>query len=181
MTTARPAPTPNPEAVEELLRIVERLTADERARGQGLDSKTSTLAGFAGTILALTATLGGQLFQGDLGAAEVPTRILFIASVTALAAAATLAVVGVLQPQPRLAVSMDEIERFCDFPLLGSPRMDVQGQMLTTVVTALATERTVNRRKAVATKYAARALVVGFIAVALMAVTLGATATQGGS
>ena len=59
---------PNPEAVEQLLGLVQRFMEDERARGQALDAKTSTLAGFSGAILALTATLGAALFDRDLGA-----------------------------------------------------------------------------------------------------------------
>ena len=167
---------PNPEGVEELLKTVERFVDDERARGQGLDAKTSTLAGFAGTILALTATLGGQLFSSDLGAAETAFRVLFIAAVVALALAAGLAVGGVLRPQRRLAVPIDEIETFGRFPLLGAAKMDVQGQVLVTTIRALDAERATNDRKAALTRYAALALVAGFVAVALLAVTVGVTA-----
>lgn len=170
---------PNPQGVEELLKTVERFVADERTRGQGLDAKTSTLAGFAGTILALTATLGGQLFQNDLGDAEVLFRALFIASVIALALAAALAVGGVLRPQPRLAVEMEEIEAFARFPTLAAERMEIQGQMLVTAIRSLDVERVTNDRKAAITRYAAIALVIGFLLVALLAVTLGATVATG--
>lgn len=169
------SPQPNPEAVDELLKTVERFVADERLRGQGLDTKTSTLAGFSGTILALTATLGGQLFQSDLGHAEILFRALFIASVVALALAAGLAVGGVLRPQPRLAVDIEDIEAFARFPMLAAARLDVQGQMLVTAIRALEAERVTNDRKALVTRYAALALVAGFVLVALLAVTLGAT------
>jgi hypothetical protein len=166
---------PNPETVDELLKLLYRLVDDERARGQGLDAKTSTLAGFSGAILALTATVGSTLFDRDLGDADIGIRGLFIAAVIALAVAATLAVGGVLQPQSRMAISLDEVRRFREFPLIAGPKMDVQGQMLTTTIEALVAERRLNDRKAMLTRYAARALVVGFIAVAAMAVTLGAT------
>lgn len=36
---------PNDGSVNELFQIVERLVDDERSRGQGLETKTSTLAG----------------------------------------------------------------------------------------------------------------------------------------
>jgi hypothetical protein len=166
---------PNPETVDELLKLLYRLVDDERARGHGLDAKTSTLAGFSGAILALTATVGSTLFDRDLGDVAIGIRGLFIAAVIALAVAATLAVGGVLQPQSRMAISLDEVRRFREFPLIAGPKMDVQGQMLTTTIGALVAERRLNDRKARLTRYAARALVVGFIAVAAMAVTLGAT------
>jgi len=169
------AESPNPETVEELLKLLHRLVDDERARGQGLDAKTSTLTGFSGAILALTATVGSTLFDRDLGNAAIEIRGLFIAAVIALAVAATVAVGGVLLPQPRLTISLDDVRLFREFPLIAAPKMDVQGQMLTTAIEALAAERRLNDRKARLTRYAARALVVGFIAVAAMAVTLGAT------
>src|ERR671924_539008 len=53
-------------SVNELFQIVERLVDDERSRGQGLETKTSSLAGFTGAILALTATLGRDLLKLDL-------------------------------------------------------------------------------------------------------------------
>jgi hypothetical protein len=61
------ATEPVEETVTELLRIARDLLADERTRGQTLDAKTATLAGFAGTILALIGTLAASLFRLELG------------------------------------------------------------------------------------------------------------------
>ena len=97
---------PNEGTVKELFQIVERLVDDERSRGQGLETKTSTLAGFTGAILALTSTLGRDLLKLDLGSVgEVVQGGLFAVAVTALAAASVIAVLGVLRPQQRLAVA----------------------------------------------------------------------------
>ena len=54
---------PNEETVAELLATVRGMLDDERTRGQGLDGKSATLAGFTGTILALTSTLSGAMFN----------------------------------------------------------------------------------------------------------------------
>ncbi len=166
---------PNPEAVEQLLGLVQRFMEDERARGQALDAKTSTLAGFSGAILALTATLGAALFDRDLGAIAPAVQALFCAAIVALAAAAILAVAGVLRPQPHLGVSMEDIRRFPEFPLIGTNKVEIQGVMLVTGVDALAHEREINDVKAGRTTHAARALVAGYSAVAVMAVLIALT------
>src|SRR4051794_2359709 len=136
MMASRPD-VPHPEAVEELLELVHRLTNDERTRGQTLDAKTSTLAGFSGAILALTATLGAALFNRHLGAIGPALQALFVVAVATLTAAATLAVGGVLRPQPRLSIAIDDIRRFRDFPLIATPKVEIQGEMLATVIDAL--------------------------------------------
>ena len=166
---------PNPESVEELLGLVHRLMSDERARGQSLDAKTSTLAGFSGAILALTATLGAALFNRDLGTMGFALQCVFVMAVVTLTAAATLAVGGVLRPQPRLSIAIEDIRQFRDFPLIATPKLEIQGQMLATTVDALAVERTINDRKARLSRWAARALVAGYLAVAAMAVLFAVT------
>jgi hypothetical protein len=174
MTGASSA-APNPEAVEELLGVAQRFMADERTRGQALETKTSTLAGFSGAILALTSTLGAALFDRDLGTLAPAVQILFGLGVAALAAAAILAVGSVLVPQAHLGVSMDEIEHFPEYPLIATNKIEIQGQLLVTTVNALAREREINDRKASRTTYAARALVAGYVAVAAMAMLVALT------
>ena len=72
--------------MNELFKIVERLVDDERTRGQGLETKTSTLAGFTGAILALTATLGRDLLKLDLGSVgDVAQGALFALAIATLA------------------------------------------------------------------------------------------------
>jgi hypothetical protein len=168
---------PSEEAVAELLGIAQALLDDERARGQGLDAKTSTLAGFSGAILALTATLGPEIFARTSGAvAEALVRVLYVLTVAALAAGAVLAVAGVLRPQERLAIATQELERFGEFPLIASPRIEIQGRMINTVVEGLIHERRLNDRKARLTRYAGLALAGGFTGVAAQALALGLSA-----
>lgn len=174
--SATDAPVPDPETVDELRQIVDRLLTDERSRGQALDAKTSTLAGFSGAILALTATLGGTLLQArNLGDLEVPIRACFVLAVLALAVASTLAVGGVLRPQHRLALSVAQIRELSGFPMIAASKLEVQGRMMSTVIDALEVERETNGRKAQLTRFVAIALVVGFVSVGAMAVVVGVT------
>jgi hypothetical protein len=169
---------PVPETVSELLRITRDLLADERARGQTLDSKTSTLAGFTGTILAITASLGTGLLDMDLGAVERPLLgALFVLTVGSLAVSALLSVAGVLRPQARLAIDRSELERFGEFPLIAAPTMDVEGRLLNTTVDALLHERSVNDRKGRLTRRAGAVLALGFTGVGLQAMVLGIAAS----
>jgi hypothetical protein len=165
---------PDDATVAELLAMVRGMLDDERTRGQGLDGKSATLAGFTGTILALTATLGAELLDLDLGAVgSAVFQCLYVLSVVALGAASLVALIGVLRPQPRLALAMDEIRRFSEFPLIAQPTVEVQGTMMNTLIDALAHERALNERKARLTRVAAVSLAVGFVAVAAQAITLG--------
>jgi hypothetical protein len=168
---------PSPDAVAELLAMLQRILDDERARGQGLDAKTSTLAGFSGAILALTGTLGPQLFEEPLGAVAEPlVRVLYVLTVAALAVGAVLAVAGVLRPQERLGIATEELERFGQFPLIAAPRIEIQGRMINTMVEALVHERRLNDRKARLTRYTGLFLAIGFAGVAAEALTLGLAA-----
>jgi hypothetical protein len=162
------------QTVAELLAMVRRMLDDERTRGQGLDGKSATLAGFTGTILALTSTLGAALLELELGSVgSALFRVLYVLSVAALGVASLVALIGVLRPQPRLALTMEEIRRFSEFPLIAAPTVEVQGTMMNTLIEALGVERALNERKARLTRIAALCLAVGFVAVAAQAVTLG--------
>ena len=147
---------PDAATVAELLAMVRGMLDDERTRGQGLDAKSATLAGFTGTILALTTTLGAELLDLDLGSVgSAVFQCLYVVSVVALGVASLVALVGVLRPQPRLALAMDEIRRFSEFPLIATPIVEVQGTMMNTLIEALAHERALNERKARLTRVAA--------------------------
>jgi hypothetical protein len=164
---------PKPDAVAELLSIVRGLLADERARGQGLDGKTSTLTGFTGATLALVASLARDVLRPGLGAfAGALAQGLFVATVCALTAAAVLGLAGVLRPQPRLDIAAEELRGFGSFPLIAASRMEIQGQMVNTLVDALLHERALNDRKARLTRRTGVALAIGYAGVAGVAFTV---------
>jgi hypothetical protein len=159
--------------VKELFEIVRALWDDERSRGQGLEAKTSTLAGFTGAILALTATLGREVLTLDLGQVGDPVqRLLFALAVVALVVGALIAVFGVLRPQERRAITVSALRKFSEFPLVASPPVEVQGRMIVTLVNALEHERYVNNRKAKLSRLAGLALAVGLTGVALQALVM---------
>jgi hypothetical protein len=163
---------PNAETVGELLVIVRRLLDDERARGQGLDTKTSTLAGFTGATLAITSGFGHEIATtGAAGITETVLRVSFVVAVVALGASAVISLAVVLRPQQRLAITVDEVERFSQFPLIALEPMEVHGRMINHAAEAMAQERSVNARKAELNKVAVSFLVLGFAALACLSVT----------
>jgi hypothetical protein len=164
---------PNPEAVAELLTIVRGLVNDERSRGQGLDTKTSTLTGFTGATLALVASLARDVLSPGIGAvAAGVAQTLFVASVLALTAAAGFGLGGVLRPQQRLDIAQQELQSFGSFPLIAASRMEIQGRMINTLIEALLHERERNDRKARLTRLTSLALAVGYAGVAAVALTV---------
>jgi hypothetical protein len=164
---------PREDSVEQLFEMAQRLLDDERARGRNLEAKTSTLAGFTGAILALTAGLGRELSRLELGAVGDPlSRAFFLVAVLALATSALIAVIGVLRPQEHLGVTRSQLRRFSQFPLLATPRVEIQGNMIATVVASFESERDLNDRKARYTHHAALALGIGLLGVTAEAVTI---------
>jgi hypothetical protein len=138
-------PHPNPETVHELLVIVRRLLDDERARGQGLDSKTSNLAGFTGATLAIMGGFAGEIATiGLTGLAEAMLRVAFIVAVVALGLSALICMAVILRPQERLAISMEAVRCFSEYPLIADEPIEIQ--------------------------WAAAGLVVGFAAVVVVAI-----------
>ena len=164
---------PREDSVEQLFQIVQGLLADERARGHNLEAKTSTVAGFTGAILALTAGLGRDLSRLDLGSTgDTVFRGFFLLAVLALATSALIAVLGVLRPQERLGIKRSQLRQFSEFPLISRPPVEIQGRMIATLAEAFDSERTVNDRKAKLTHYAAVGLGIGLLGVTGEAVTV---------
>lgn len=165
--------TPRSDSVEELFKIVQQLVAEERARGHNLEAKTSTLAGFTGAILAVTAGLGRDVLEIDLGGVGDPLfRAFFLITVLALGIGAVLAVLGVLRPQHRLAVAAGEMKQFAELPLIADPPMKIHGRMIKSLAEGFEAERRVNDRKAKLTHYAAVALAVGLVGLVGEALTV---------
>src|SRR3954451_20502162 len=99
---------PRVDSLDALLDVVVRVVDDARSRGATITARASTLAGFSGTILAIIAALGRELPRLDVGTVGQPvTQSLFLVSIVALAAAATLALGGALRTQSRILVSAD--------------------------------------------------------------------------
>lgn len=170
---------PREDSVDQLFQIAQGLLEDERNRGRNLEAKASTLAGFTGAILALTAGLGRDLADLDLGSiGGTVFRGFFLLAVLALGTSAVIAVLGVLRPQERLGIKRAQLRQFAKFPLISTPPVEIQGSMIATMVEAFDRERAVNDQKAKLTYYAALGLGIGLVGVTGEAVTV-ALATPG--
>jgi hypothetical protein len=164
---------PEPESTDVLVAIVERLVDDERSRGATLTTRASTLAGFSGTILAVVATLGREAFKLELGSVGDPAlRVMFVASVVALATAASLAV-GVLRAQTRELVNVAVVRAFAGQPWIRKEPARIQQDWLASLGMTLERDRSNNDRRAKAGEAAGIVLLVGILCVAGQALVLG--------
>ena len=159
-----------PEAVEAALDVGVRLYEEERQRGQNIASKSATLAGFSGAILALVAQFGRELFNLDLGAVgDVLAPILFLVSITALAAAGALSLYGALRPRDRWVIDTAEVKSLATPTWLKMGKPAIQGALLTSLGDAFEHDRRINDLRARYASYAAAALLVGIVATAALA------------
>lgn len=166
---------PKAATVEEILLVARAAFDDERTRGQGLEGRSSTLAGFTGAILALL-TQGPnfpRLRPGTVGEALMPW--LFLASAVSLVLAALL-YLSVLRPRERLVLDVSATQALLTSTAMSEDRIVVQGRMATTLGRMLQDERTVNDRAARLMELASWTLAVGLICVGAQAVVLGLNA-----
>ena len=164
----------DPEAVEAALAVGIRLYEEERQRGQNLASKTATLAGFSGAILALVAQFGRELFNLDLGSVgDVLAPILFLVSIVALALAAALSLYGALRPRERWVIETAEVKMLATPAWLKMGKPAIQGALLTSLGEAFEHDRAINDLRARYTRYASAALLAGIVSAAGLAVVLG--------
>ncbi len=161
------------DGIAELVRIAEGVTADERDRGRQLDSKSASLAGFSGLILTIDVALARSVFGLDLGdVGNVAARAGFVVAATALLLATTLAIAGVLMPQRYRGLGRDAVDDFNGPEFQTTSRSEIHRSLLQSLAFSLAQDRSVNDCKARLTKGVARALLVGFLALTVPALTL---------
>lgn len=165
---------PDPEAVDELVRIAEATIADERERGRQLDAKAGQFVGFSGVIISLEAALAKTVFSADLGTiGAVIAVVSYLVAIGAALVAATLAVGGVLMPQKYRGFGREQIREFRFPDSQSTPKLEVDRRMLGAADVILHQDRPVNDFKARVTKRVAAALLVGFIGLAVQGLTLG--------
>ncbi|HEX2126163.1 MAG TPA: hypothetical protein VHF45_06355 [Thermoleophilaceae bacterium] len=167
-------PAVEPEAVDAALAVAVRIYEEERQRGQNLASKTATLAGFSGAILALVAQFGRELLRLDLGpAGDVLAPIVFLVSIAALAVAGALSLYGALRPRDRYVIDAAEVKRLAtpEWLRLGKPA--IEGALLTSLGEAFEYDRRINDLRARYLRHAGLALLVGIVTSAGLAAILG--------
>jgi hypothetical protein len=140
----------------------------ERERAEGLDSKASSLAGFTGVILSLTATLVSR--APTLTDAEL---VALIGSLTLLAAAAAVAILGVIVPQAYKTLPVSELRKYLTPPFYSSLRHDVQARTLRATIRQIDHNRKLNSDKAKRLRAASVLLLSGLAGVAALALIIG--------
>lgn len=170
MSPAIPTPTllePQPETVDALLSATVRVIEDERARGETADTKTGQLVGFTGVILAVEASLGSAVFDhGISGGYSYAFVALFAVSLLALAAAACIAIRGLLSPQETLAFRRKYVEGLADGDLVRAESVEIKRMLIRTYGRELVSEERCNNRKLDVLSSAGLLLLVGVVALA---------------
>ena len=142
-------PKPIPETVDALLDTTWRAAGAEWAQTDSLDRKAASLATFASLVLTLVAGLGTRVVQAH----ESTTVFGFYAAGLALLVSAIGIAVWVLLPKEQLTLGMAYLERFTKWSELLRRPEEVRGDVMKTLLEAIARERKTNRRKATAVRW----------------------------
>jgi hypothetical protein len=158
---------PQPETVDALLSATVRVIEDERARGETADTKTGQLVGFTGVILAVEASLGSNVFDHEIsGGYSYAFVALFAVSLLALAAAAFVAIRGLLSPQKTLAFRRADVQWLADGDLVLAEAVEVKRMLIRTYGEELVSEEERNNRKLGVVSRAGLLLMIGVAALA---------------
>jgi hypothetical protein len=162
------------ESVKQCLEIMGEVSEEERSRGRHFDVKAGTLVAFSAVTLALNATLGRPLLTAHLDhGAHVVVRDGFLASVTALAAAAAIALLGVLRPLGHHDLTEAQIDAYSNREKMNTPPQDLRETWLRTVTEMAISDRKANNFKSRMSMAAAILLAIGVVGVAAEAFTMG--------
>jgi hypothetical protein len=158
--------------VDELFGAVQAFLHEEEARAASLNSRGSGLTGFVGIILSIAAavgTLGGNAASlRDLHhAVRVLVGVLLATALFLLILAIIFVVWKVLLPKEGYTVDLSEIERFPTFEYISRQRVQVQGDLMLGLVTALEADRRRNDDKATWLGRSYKTVCLGLILVAL--------------
>lgn len=191
---AQPPPPPpsvdvriQADTVDALVESVRALLRDEDAREQSFTARGVGLSGFAGLIISLAGAVSAALVGPVTGSHASPPLAapwkwivvgLIIGSLLLLLATVAVVVLGVLLPREFASFSMAEVERYPRPEFVHQPRVMVQGRTLRGLVTALASERKKNARKAYRLRRAYQLLLEGLAGVTVLAIILGLHAVQ---
>jgi hypothetical protein len=160
---------PKPETVEALLDATWRVAAAETAQTDSLDRKAVALATFAALALPIAANLGRDA-QANAALFGLGLALL----VTAVSAA-----VWALLPEEHVLVGAAYVERFTSWRETMRPAARVRGDLMATLIEAIAVERSKNRRKTLIVRAAFILLVLGLALIAVDASIV--IATKGGA
>jgi hypothetical protein len=158
------------------LAIIKEVADEQRGRNRHLDTKASSIAGFAGTALTLNLTLGEPLLKQRFAAspwAHGVIRDAFVASAVLFAVAAIAAVVGVLRPTGTHDLDETAIDAYADRPKVITPSPELRETWLQTVAAMALSDRKAGNAKALWSNVGIVLLVLGIVGLLAQAVTLG--------
>jgi hypothetical protein len=112
---------PNAEAIEWYVEEAQRLLEDQQRRAEALRSRGGQVAGFAAAVLALVAGNASPLLGAASGHARLVVGLALLAAMACLTLAVTVAIWGVMRPQPFVAMAADEITAFTSNRFLEEP------------------------------------------------------------
>jgi len=162
-----------PDTVEALLETVRDFLRAEDDRGQGLITRGSGVATFAGLIVSVLGVLGRQILDQPVDStAKEAAALAFISAFTLLILTVAIALWGLLWPRSYDTISMEEIERYPYPEFVFADRVMVQGRTMRGLIEGLASERKRNARKAFWLKWAYSTLSLGLVSVAVAALIL---------
>lgn len=168
-------PFGNNDSVVECLSIMSEVANEQRGRNRHLDTKAGSIAGFSGTALTLSLTLGRPLLQQRFAAsawAHGVIRDAFLASAVLFAAAAIAAVVGVLRPSGTHDLDETAIDAYADRPKVITPPQELRATWLQTVTAMALSDRKAGNAKALWSNVGVVLLVLGIVGLLVQAVTL---------
>ncbi len=150
-----------------MLSTTVRVIEDERARGDTADTKAGQLVGFTGVILAVEASLGSDVFdRGISGGYSYAFVALFVLSLLALAAAACIAIRGLLSPRETLAFRREHVQGLADGDLALAESVEIKCMLIRTYGRELVSEEGCNNRKLNVVSRAGLLLLIGVVALA---------------
>jgi hypothetical protein len=168
-------PFGNDDSVSQCLAIMNEVASEQRGRSRHLDGKAGSIAGFAGTALTLSLTLGRPLLQQRFPAspwAHGVIRDAFLASAALFAAAAIAAVVGVLRPTGTHDLDETAIDAYADRPKVITPPPELRVTWLQTVTAMALSDRKSGNAKALWSNFGVVLLALGIVGLLVQATTL---------
>jgi hypothetical protein len=138
----------------------------ESSRGESLDAKAATLAGFAGVVLSVTAAFATRSTLHTTASSAV------FAISLALLVGAGGAALGALLPRRTAQPDVSELERFLSPQLATTRAADVQSRTVRASASIVRHNRAVNDRKARLLQLAATLLACGLVALAGFALSI---------
>ena len=164
----------NDETVQLGLENVRWVLADEQARGQTIQARASSLAGFAGVILSLLIGAAVALTQADVARSQPDdaTRVLLAAGTSVLVAAIAALLLGVMTTRQIQVTAASEVERYTRRGFATADPTAERGRITATLAISLAKERRRNSGRAQWLNCGAAAIFIALVLVAAAALTM---------